>query len=238
MSTSAQIPMIDQNGNAGMVDVDKAQAAAATGKYESAVKMIGPKGEQGYVAKSKVDSARSNQYAVSPDSGVPMVTPAGQMTYALPDEVDKFEQSGHTLIKPDGSFQVKPLEGEDNTDTMARAAKVAQTLTPEMKQKAMDAESKTFTTKRIAASLLAGPAIAATQLSGIGAAAEIPSVAAPVIARSIYAAGPPLARVAAKVMMSPVGQTVVKEGGKYAVKAAAGTTGYMLARKLYEALTK
>lgn len=229
MSTAAQIPMMDKSGNPGMVDSSKAADALANG-YEPAIKMIGPDGNQGYVAQSKVDAARSSKFAIAPDSGVPMVTPKGEMTFALPNEVEKFEQSGHTLIKPDGSFEVKPLEGEENTDTMDRAARVAKAMTPEMKQKAIDAETKTFTAKRIAASLVAGPAIAAVQLSGTaGVAAGIDAAGTALGSTEVGQLLSSSPRLYAEYLLKhPATATAVKEAGKYLIKG----TGLALGAKL------
>lgn len=140
--------MLDQNGNAGMVDADKVQAATSSG-FKPAVKMVGPDGAPGYVAQDKVDAARQSSFAVAPDhpGAQKMVTPAGQVTYALPGEVDQFKASGHTLIHPDGNFQVTPLPGEDNTATMQRAANVSRALGPEQMQKSAQAERNWWTSK-------------------------------------------------------------------------------------------
>lgn len=232
MSTAAQIPMMDKSGNPGMVDSSKAADALASG-YEPAIKMIGPDGNQGYVAQSKVDAARSSKFAIAPDSGVPMVTPKGEMTFALPNEVEKFEQSGHTLIKPDGSFEVKPLEGEANTDTMDRAARVVKAMTPEMKQKAIDAEAKTFTAKRIAASLVAGPAAGAATLGVLAAPAAISAGAT---ALNASPAAISVGTALGKAMGSPTGQMILKQVGKKAIGTAGTIIGSYGAAKLGAAL--
>jgi hypothetical protein len=140
--------MLDQNGNAGMVDADKVDAATASG-FKPAVKMIGPDGSPGYVSQDKLDQARQLNYAVAPDhpGAQKMVTPDGRITYALPNEVQQFEASGHTKIAPDGRFEVKPLPGEDSTQTMQRAVNVGRALGPEQMQKSMQAEKNWWTSK-------------------------------------------------------------------------------------------
>jgi hypothetical protein len=212
--------MIDHNGQAGMVDADKVQAATANG-FKPAVKMLGPNGDAGYVSEDKVSAARQNNFAVHADNpGVQrMATPEGQLTYALPSEVNAFKASGHVPIDDSGNFRVDPLEGEDNTDTMARAAKIAKNLPPEVMKQAIAAEQKTHTAKRIAANLVAAPLV-------IGAAAPV-ALAAPGIAADAAAAAnaTPAAISAGRAIGtaagSPLGQFVIKEGGKYLLRAAA-----------------
>ena len=152
MSTPAQVPMLDQHGNPGLVDADKVQAAQSQG-YQPAVKMQSPNGSMGYVAQDKVSAARQNNFSVTADNpGVQrMATPQGQLTYALPSEVDQFKASGHVPIDDNGSFHVEPLPGEDNTDTMARAATIAKNLPPEVMKKAIDAEKQHNSAGRVAA---------------------------------------------------------------------------------------
>lgn len=228
MSTSAQIPMLDKNGNPGMVDADKVDAAKAAG-YEPAAKMVGPKGEIGYVAQSKVSAARQSNYAVTPDNpGVTrMADPnSGNLNYVLPAEVDNFKSLGHVPIDDKGNFNVEPLPGEDNFATMDRAAKLAQKLPPDVMKKAIAAEQKTFTAKRLAANLIAAPAV-------LGLAA--PTAAAAGLEAAPVAIGT-TAGTAVKLATSPVGQAVIKEGGKYLVKAVGLGAGYALVRKFMKAL--
>jgi hypothetical protein len=146
--TNAQVPMLDQQGNAGMVDADKVQAATASG-FKPAVKMVGPDGSPGYVSQDKVDAARQSNFAVAPDhpGAQKMVTPDGKITYALPNEVQQFESSGHTKIATDGRFEVKPLPGEDSTATMQRAVNVGRALGPQQMQQSMQAEKNWWTSK-------------------------------------------------------------------------------------------
>lgn len=141
------VPMIGPNGPV-QVAADRADAAQAAG-YKSAYKMTGPDGSPAYVAADRVDAARQANYAVAPDNpGVQkMVTPDGKITYAMPNEVSQFEASGHTKIAPDGRFEVKPLPGEYNTDTMRRAVNVGRALGPEQMQKSAQAEQNWWTSK-------------------------------------------------------------------------------------------
>lgn len=182
MSTPAQLPMIDDKGNAGLVSSDRVEAAQAAG-FKPAVKMIGPDGSAGYVAQDRVDAARQAKFAIAPQPGVQrMATPEGQLTYALPAEVDKFKASGHVPIQDNGNFRVEPLDGESNTDTMARAAKIGKNLPPEVMKQAIEAEKSTFTSGRIAANLVAGPAIAGAGLTAAAGAGVAGAAAGDAIA--------------------------------------------------------
>lgn len=222
--TSAQVPMVNQkNGQAGLVDADKVESAKTAG-FEPAVKMQGPNGATGYVAESKVSAARQSNFSVTPDNpGVQrMATPKGQLTYALPSEVEQFKSSGHVAIDDKGNFQVEPLPGEDNTDTMARAATLAQKLPPDVMKKAIEAEKSTFTAARIAKTLgvaaLAGPAIVGAETEGAAAAgaAAIPT------ARAIGTA----AGTAVKLAKTPAGQFIIKKALAPAVGSAIAGAGF------------
>jgi hypothetical protein len=140
--------MLDQQGNPGMVDADKFDAATASG-FKPAVKMVRPDGAPGYVSQDKVDAARQSNFAVAPDhpGAQKMVTPDGKITYALPNEVQQFESSGHTKIAPDGRFEVRPLPGEDSTQTMQRAVNVGRALGPEQMKQSVQAEKNWWTSK-------------------------------------------------------------------------------------------
>lgn len=141
------VPMIGPQGPVN-VSADRVEAAQAAG-YKSAYKMTGPDGSANYVAEDRVPAARQANYAVAPDNPnvQKMVTPDGRVTYALPGEVSQFEASGHTKIAPDGRFEVKPLPGEDNTDTMRRAVNVGRALGPEQMQKSAQAEANWWVSK-------------------------------------------------------------------------------------------
>lgn len=140
--------MVAQNGQAGMVDADKVEGAKAAG-LELGVKMQGPDGGLGYVAESKVKAARQANYSVTPDNAgaQKMVTPDGRITYALPSEVEDFQSTGHTKIAPDGRFEVKPLPGESNIDTMNRAINVGRALGPKEMERSVQAEKNWWTSK-------------------------------------------------------------------------------------------
>jgi hypothetical protein len=128
---------------------------------------------------------------LTPNDGVRMITPNGEITYALPEEVNKFHSSGHVVLKDNGYFQIDPLDGETPQDTYARAAKIAKNLPPDVIQKAIDAEKKTWTAKRFAkgaalttaaflgyplliagggeaAAALSAPTVAGTEMVGTG----------------------------------------------------------------------
>jgi hypothetical protein len=121
--------------------------------------MLGKDGKTVRVAPSQVADMRKGNYAVQPDNpgAQKMVTPDGQITYALPGEVDSFRQSGHTLIHPDGNFQVQPIRVRPSTltdggmetpdETMSRAANVAKALGPQGMDKATTAEKNWWTSK-------------------------------------------------------------------------------------------
>lgn len=145
---SQMVPMLGPKGETVQVASDRVPAAQAAG-YKSAYKMTGPDGSPAYVAEDRVGAARQANYAVAQDNPnvQKMVTPDGRLTYALPGEVSQFEASGHTKIAPDGRFEVKPLPGEDNTDTMKRAVNVGRALGPEQMQKSAQAEQNWWTSK-------------------------------------------------------------------------------------------
>lgn len=154
------------------------------------IAMIGPNGEQKQVPISQVDAMRQQKFAIAPQPGVQrMATPDGQLTYALPGEVDKFKASGHVPIQDNGYYQVEPLPGEYGVDTMARAAKIAKNLPPDVIKQGIEAEKKTFTAKRIAANLIGGPVVAGVVLpaaiAGGGELAGAGAEAAPVIKQAL-----------------------------------------------------
>jgi hypothetical protein len=111
---NAQVPMLDQQGNPGMVDADKVDAATASG-FKPAVKMVGPDGSPGYVSQDKVDAARQSNFAVAPDhpGAQKMLTKNGQITYALPSEAPQWEKDKTAVrVNQDGSLLVPPGQSE------------------------------------------------------------------------------------------------------------------------------
>jgi hypothetical protein len=179
MSTVSQVPMIDKDGNPGMVPSDKVSSATAMG-YQPAVKMIGPKGELGYVAQSKAEGAKLAGYTLHPDS-------------MKPPEPNKSDDPG-------SSGQLATDE-----EVNARARATMANLSPAQK-KALGISDQVQET--------AGNTMA------VGGGAGMTAVAAPLVI--------PAAVAAAK---SPAGQQVVKEGGKYVIKAAAAGLGWKLGGK-------
>jgi hypothetical protein len=106
--------MLDQQGNPGMVDADKVDAATASG-FKPAVKMVGPDGSPGYVSQDKVDAARQSNFAVAPDhpGAQKMLTKNGQITYALPSEAPQWEKDKTAVrVNEDGSLLVPPGQSE------------------------------------------------------------------------------------------------------------------------------
>lgn len=171
------------------------------------VSMTGPNGEQVQVPQNQVDDMRSKNYAVNSSKDTQlMITPDGKLTNALPDEVDKFKASGHVLVKPDGTFTVDPLPGEDNTDTMARAAKIGKAVTPAM----IAAEKAKMTPARIATTLVAAPAI------GVGTAAGIAGLGEGIAAapEAVQAGLRYLGRGALPGMQEQLGKQVLIQGAK------------------------
>jgi hypothetical protein len=142
------------------------------------VKMVGPSGSVITTTANNVQSYRRSNFMVSPDNpGVSkLVTPAGRITYALPDEVNDFVKSGHTLINKDGTFNVAPLPGEYNTDTMNRATKVMGALSDAEKQKAIDNESHPYDPRPTS--------MGGSGIEGVGRLATA-GVAAPVAATAV-----------------------------------------------------
>lgn len=172
-----------QTGQAGQTDDLTSRLQQVSGT--APVSMTGPKGEQVQVPASQVDSMRAQNYAVNPGPNTKlMITPEGKLTHALPDEVDKFKASGHVLVQPDGTFTVEPLPGEDNTDTMARAAKIGKAVTPDM----IAAEKQKLTPARVATTLVAAPvmgAVGTAGVTGIGEGAGAVPVVAPIVKQAL-----------------------------------------------------
>lgn len=163
-----------------MVDFQKQQmlgaqppAAPQAQTGGAGVRMVDAQGNITTVPRANVREARQSGRMVTPDNGVRMITPDGQITYALPEEVDQFRASGHVPLKDNGYFQVDPLPGEAPTETMARAARIAKNLPPEVLQKAIAAEEKTFTKKRLAATLGGAAAMGVAGPAALAAAGEV-----------------------------------------------------------------
>ncbi|HWZ44667.1 MAG TPA: hypothetical protein VNW97_14415 [Candidatus Saccharimonadales bacterium] len=139
----------------------------------SDIRMIDRQGNITTVPRASVNDARSNGKMVTPDNGVRMITPDGQITYALPEEVNQFRAAGHVLLNDNGYFKVEPLPGENMVETMARAARIAKNLPPDVMNQALAAEKKTFTAKRIAGTLAAAPLIGAAGTGALVGAGEL-----------------------------------------------------------------
>ncbi len=204
----------------------------------SHINMITPDGNQVVVPQNKVDAMRQQNYAVSPDNaGVQrMATSQGQLTYALPGEVDKFKASGHVPIQDNGYFEVTPLPGEESTDTMARAAAIAKNLPPDVMQKAIDAEKKTFTAKNLFKATVVAPVVVGggtmLALTGTGAALDAAPAATGAALRFIGSRG---AQAVLPGLEEEAGKAIVKQGAKWAAKkvavGAAGYAGVKVAKK-------
>jgi hypothetical protein len=169
---------------------------------------------------------------VTPDNGVRMITPDGEITYALPEEVDRFRASGHVLLKDNGYYQVDPLPDENMAETMARAARIAKNLPPEVSQQAIASEKKMITPKRIAATLVAGPAIGVAGTAALVGAGELigPVGVAETVGTGLYdAAGREIMRDAVRygpgllqrVATSPLGKKVAAAVGTAILGGAA-----------------
>ena len=190
-------------------------------KWEEAVKMTGPKGEKKIAPRSQVDQLRSQQWAVHPDSGQLMITPDGKRTYALPSETEKFAASGHTLIEPDGNFRVRPLVGEDNVDTMARAVKVVRAMSPEEIEKGKKAEQASYTSKQG----LKEEAVGVGNV-GITTAATLASIMLPGPAiAGVRALGGPVLRAGLGYLGSEAGKQAMKGTATWAAKKLLGVAG-------------
>jgi hypothetical protein len=187
----------------------------------SHINMITPEGNQVVVPQNKVDDMRKQNYAVSPDNpGVQrMATSQGQLTYALPDEVEKFKSSGHVPIQDNGYFEVTPLPGEESTDTMARAAAIAKNLPPDVMQKAIDAEKKTFTAKNLFKATVVAPVVVGggtmLALTGAGAAIDAAPAATAATLRFIGTRG---AQAVLPGLEEEAGKAIVKQVAKSAAK--------------------
>jgi hypothetical protein len=191
---------------------------AATGT--APINMVGPDGSHVQVPANRVDEMRSKNFAITPQPGVQrMASPQGQLTYALPDEVDKFKASGHVPIEDSGNFTVMPLPGEDNTETMARAATIAKNLPPDVMKQAIAAEAKTITAKRLAANLIGGPIAAGIVLpaamAGTGELVASAPAATSTVLRFIGTRG---AQAVLPGLEEEAGKAALKQGAKWAAK--------------------
>lgn len=231
MSTTSQVPMLDKSGNPGMVDADKVESATAAG-FTPAAKMVGPKGEIGYVAQGKVSAARQSNYALTQDSpgAQKMVSPDGKVNFVLPGEVDQYKQAGHTLIRPNGTFDLQNIPGEDPLEEQNRLQRVYNALTPAEK----------LTQKKFELKEAAKTGAEAAVDTGLGVAGVAPEVSAAINSSRLgIAGGKALGTTAGTIVRaasSPVGQVVVKEGAKYILKGIGLTAGYALAHKFMKAL--
>lgn len=218
---SGQIPLIDQNGQAGLVDADKVDAALATGKYQRAAKMVDQNGSVGYVAEDKVAAARQAKFAVAPDSpGVrKMVTPSGQVNYALPSEIDSFKKAGHTLIEPDGMFYLQNIRGEDPLEEAKRYQRVRAALTPEEQEGLHKGEMKGFAKAGLEAGLYTAGGVAGA--GAAGAAGEALNAARPIVTQAGTGI---LDSTGAEIMkdVTTYGPSIMEKLGPHAIKLAIG----------------
>lgn len=162
------VPMSDGKGNGGLVPAERVDAATQGG-FKPAVKMIDPDGNEGWVQKERVNAARQTDHMVHPDFGKKMVTPDGKVTYALPEEVKQFKASGHTLINPDGSFDLQNIPGEDPLKEVERREKVYKALSPAEAAGARKAEIKDFAKTGVNATIATASGVAgAGALGSVG----------------------------------------------------------------------
>src|SRR5579864_3248064 len=63
-----------------------------------------------------------------------VIDPTGMQRWVPNESLDEAKAAGGTVVNPDGSFVVTPLEGESFQDTMKRAAKAGKTVTPQVIQ--------------------------------------------------------------------------------------------------------
>lgn len=89
-----------------------------------------------------------------------VIDPEGTPRWVPNEHVEEAKAKGGTVVNPDGSFVVTPIEGESFADTMRRAANAGKSVTPEVIQ---SQTKKGMKDAPIA--LAAGPAIATGQLA-------------------------------------------------------------------------
>lgn len=184
------------------------------------MRVIDRQGNITRIPRSGINEARKNGRMLTPDNGVRMITPDGQITYALPEEVDQFRASGHVLLNDNGYFRVDPLPGEGPSDTMARAARIAKNLPPDVLQRAIAAEKKTFTGKRIAATLGAAATMGVAGPAAIAGVGELvaPAGVTEMVGTGVYdAAGREIMREAVRYGPSVLRRVVTSRLGKKAV---------------------
>jgi hypothetical protein len=158
-------------GDSVTLDFSKAQPTA--------VSMVGPQGEKQQVSPENVAAMRQKNFAVTPDTpgAAKMVSPQGQVNYALPSEVQNFQKSGHTLIRPDGSFDLQNIPGEDPLKEAERYQLVRKALTAQEKAGANKAEIKN--------TLKAGAGAAVATAAGVTGAGPLASGIEAAIAPSV-----------------------------------------------------
>jgi hypothetical protein len=218
MGAGTQIDFSDLGGKPAAQDA-QGQSSQSSGLLDfsdlggnvtgNPVQVVDKQGNVSAIPESQIDSARKQGKMPTAHSGLRMITPDGEITYALPQEVGKFLASGHVLVNKDGTFIVSPLPGEDNTDTMARAAKIGKAVTPEMLQ----AEKKTITPERIAANLVAAPVLGVGTLGAIAGAGAIPGAVS--AGYSALTAPTATAATVGTGLLDEAGNEITREAIKY-----------------------
>lgn len=228
------IPMISPDySSVKLVPPEQVEDAKAQ-QWEPAAKMVGPDGAKKVVPASQVFQARQSQFAVTADSpgAQKMVSPGGQVNYVLPDEVQQFKSAGHTLIAPDGSFNLQNIRGEDPLAEQQRYQRVRKALTPQEQSGATKAEAIDAAKSGVSAALATAGGVSGA--GTLGALTDPTAIASTVgtgitdaagneITKDIIQSGPSLLRQGAtkvaelalkhKITTGAVGYAVLKQMG-------------------------
>jgi hypothetical protein len=152
-----------------------------------------------------------------------MLDPQGTMRWITQDQVEAAQAAGGTLVNADNSFAVTPAPGESFADTMARAARIGKTVSPQLiSQQAVQGIRDTPLALGAAATAgVAGPAT----LAGVGAAGS-----------ALSGLGTSALNAGSLLLQSPVVQQGIRMLGMKALGGAATAVGmgggYALLKKL------
>lgn len=165
------------------------------------VSMVGPNGEKASVKMDQVPDMRSKKYMVSPDhpGAIKFTSPEGdKLTYALPGEEQDFKKTGHTMIRPDGTFDLQNKPGEDPLDEAKRQQRVYKLLTPDENKSQLSFEATEGAKTGVKAAIATASAMPAAKVVSSVAGAAGASEAAELFASNPKLYTEYLAKLAAK----------------------------------------
>ena len=94
------------------------------------VTVLDPQGVARTIPSNQLDDA----VAAGGKQATKVIDPQGNQRWVPNENLDEAKSAGGTVVNPDGSFVVTPLEGEFFADTMKRAANAGKTVTPQVIQ--------------------------------------------------------------------------------------------------------